>query len=431
MMSETPFSFLKTALCLFILNFLLFPAIGFSSVVEETLKGDEKLAEGQIEDAEKHYATALQMDPDNWRIMRSLAEVQFKLKKYIETKQLVDRILSMKVSKQKIVVVTMKEKSESFEAEIVDENVISPDSGANNMRNYVDGKAKKSIPHYRLFNLKTGQMLLIPHDSAIIKYQGVPGRDYAYVQELHAKVENLLIAKAGSLVPVKMVALKGGCFKMGSDKGAVSEGPRHEVCLNPFELDKFEVTQRSFQAVMGHNPSRFKGVDHPAESVTWHEAEEFCKKSNKRLPTEAEWEYAARGGTNSEFYWGDKFDSTKTNFCDSKCVMNIRAESQSDGFPNTAPVGSFPANPFGLYDMAGNVNEWVSDWFEIRYYKVSPRDNPKGAERSNPSDRRGGGTQKVYRGGAWKTEVNSQRTAWRKGFETDYRLDGTGFRCAR
>jgi sulfatase modifying factor 1 len=431
MMMDTPFSFFKFTLCLFVLNLLLFPAVGFSSVVDETLKGDEKLVQGKIGEAEKHYATALQMDPENWRVMRSLAEVRFQLKKYKETKLLVDRILAMKVSTQKIVVVTMKGESESFEAEIVDENVITPDDGSNNMRNYVDGEAKKPIQHYRLFNLNTGKMLLIPHDSATIKYQGIPGRDYAYVQELHAKVENILIAKAGSSGPVEMIELKGGCFKMGSDKGAISEQPAHEVCLNPFKLDKFEVNQGRFQAFMGHNPSRFKGSDLPVESVTWHEAEEYCKNSGKRLPSEAEWEYAARGGTDTEFYWGDEFDASKSNFCDSKCVMNIRTENMSDGFPNTAPVGSFPANPFGLHDMAGNVNEWVSDWFEIRYYKNSPKDNPQGPKRLNPSDRRGGGTQRVYRGGAWKTEVNSQRSAWRKGFETDYRLDGTGFRCAR
>jgi sulfatase modifying factor 1 len=431
MMMDTPFSFFKFTLCLFVLNFLLIPAVGFSSVVDETLKGDDKLAQGKIGEAEKHYAAALKMDPENWRVMRSLAEVRFQLKKYKETKLLVDRILAMEVSTQKIVVVTMKGESESFEAEIVDESVITPDDGSNNMRNYVDGKAKKPIQHYRLFNLNTGKMLLIPHDSATIKYQGIPGRDYAYVQELHAKVENILIAKAGSSGPVEMIELKGGCFKMGSDKGAVSEQPAHEVCLNAFKLDKFEVTQGRFQAFMGHNPSRFKGADLPVESVTWHEAEEYCENSGKRLPTEAEWEYAARGGTDTEYYWGDEFDSSKSNFCDSKCVMNIRTENMSDGFTNTAPIGSFPANPFGLHDMAGNVNEWVSDWFEIRYYKNSPKDNPQGPKRLNPSDRRGGGTQRVYRGGAWKTEVNSQRSAWRKGFETDYRLDGTGFRCAR
>ena len=429
-MTDTPFSFLKTILCLFILNFLLFPSVGFSSVVDETLQGDEKLAQGHIKEAEKHYATALEMDPGNWRVMRSLAEVRFQLKMYKETKLLVDRILAMKVTTQKIVVVTLKDKSESFEAEIIDEDVIVPDSGRNNMRNYVDGEKAKPIRHYRLFNLKTGKMLLIRHDSATIKYQGVPGRDYAYVQELQAKVENILIAKAGSSGPVEMIELKGGCFKMGSEKSAVSEQPVHEVCLNPFKLDKFEVNQGRFQAFMGHNPSRFKGATLPVESVIWHEAEEYCRNSGKRLPTEAEWEFAARGGTDTEYYWGNEFEATQSNFCDSKCFMNIRTENMSDGFPNTAPVGSFPANPFGLHDMAGNVNEWVSDWFEIRYYKNSPKDNPQGPKRSNPSERRGGGTQKVYRGGAWKSDANSQRSAWRKGFETDYRLDGTGFRCA-
>ncbi|MBL7020969.1 MAG: SUMF1/EgtB/PvdO family nonheme iron enzyme [Nitrospinaceae bacterium] len=399
-------------------------------MVDEMLKGDDKLAQGQIEEAEKHYAAALQMDPENWRVMRSLAEVRFQLKKYKETKKLVDRVLAMKVTTRKIVMVTLKGEPESFEAEIVDESVITPDSGKNNMRNYVDGEAEKPIRHYRLFNLKTGEMLLIPHDSATIKYQGVPGRDYAYVRELHAKVENQLIAEAGSSGRIEMVDLKGGCFKMGSENGAVSEKPVHEVCLKPFKIDKYEVSQGLFQAVMGHNPSMFKGADRPAEMVTWHEAEEFCKKTGKRLPTEAEWEYAARGGTDTDYYWGNEIDPTKTNFCDSTCILNIRAENLSDGFPNTAPVGSFPANPFGLHDMAGNVNEWVADWFEIRYYHGSPKDNPQGPERTSPSERRGGGTQRIYRGGAWQTNANSQRPAWRKGFETDYRLEGTGFRCA-
>ena len=91
---------------------------------------------------------------------------------------------------------------------------------------------------------------------------------------------------------------------MGSEKSAVSEQPVHEVCLNPFKLDKFEVNQGRFQAFMGHNPSRFKGATLPVESVIWHEAEEYCRNSGKRLPTEAEWEYAARGGTDTEYYWG-------------------------------------------------------------------------------------------------------------------------------
>ncbi|MBT5027247.1 MAG: SUMF1/EgtB/PvdO family nonheme iron enzyme [Nitrospinaceae bacterium] len=429
-MKSAPFSIFKISVYFIILSVFIFPSFGFSSVVDETLAGDAKYAEGKILDAEKHYSTALEMDPGNWRIMRPLAEVKFKLKKYIETKQLVDSILAMEVIKRNTVLVKLDGDTEPFQAEIIDERVLTPDSGKNNMRNYVDGEAAKPVLHYRLFSLKTGREVLTPHKVTKIKYQGVPTRVYAYVQELHAKVENELIRIAGPKGPVKMVALKGGCYQMGSEFGAKSEEPIHEACLNPFKLDIYEVKQRDFQAVMGHNPSRFKGADLPVEMVTWHEAEDYCKKSNKRLPTESEWEFAVRGGTSTEYHWGSEFDASKSNFCDSSCSRNLRSKEFADGFPETAPVGSFPANPYGLYDMTGNVNEWVSDWFEERAYSNNKKDNPKGPVRTNLADRRGGGTQKVYRGGAWQTDANSLRSAWRKGFEGDYRLDGTGFRCA-
>ena len=425
-----PFTFYKNTLFIFIFIIFLFPVAGFTSVVDETFEGDAKLAQGEIREAEKHYAMALKMDPGNWRVMRSLAEVRFKLKKYKETKQLVDNILAMEVIKRNTVMVTVEGDPEPFEAEIVDERVVTPDSGRNNMRNYMDGETKKPIPHYRLFNMKTGKMLLIPHKDAKVKYKGVPTRIYAYVQDLHAKVENQLISMAGTKGTVEMMALKGGCFKMGSVNGDLTERPVHEVCLKPFKMDKFEVSQSDFQAAMGHNPSRFKGADRPAEMVTWHEADEHCKKSGKRLPTEAEWEYAARAGTDMEYYWGNEFDASKSNFCDSKCGLNIRAKNLSDGFPNTSPIGSFPANPFGLHDMAGNVHEWVADWFDERYYAGSPKDNPLGPQRSNPTDRRGGGMEKVLRGGAWETGPGSQRSASRKEFQTDYRIESFGFRCA-
>ena len=425
-----PFTFYKNTLFIFIFSIFLFPVAGFTSVVDETLEGDAKLAQGEIREAEKHYAMALKMDPGNWRVMRSLAEVRFKLKKYKETKQLVDGILAMEVIKRNTVMVTVEGDPEPIEAEIDDERVITPDSGRNNMRNYMDGETKKPIPHYRLFNMKTGKMLLIPHKDAKVKYKGVPTRIYAYVQDLHAKVENQLISMAGTKGTVEMMALKGGCFKMGSVNGDLTERPVHEVCLKPFKMDKFEVSQSDFQAAMGHNPSRFKGADRPAEMVTWHEADEHCKKSGKRLPTEAEWEYAARAGTDMEYYWGNEFDDSKSNFCDSKCGLNIRAKNLSDGFPNTSPIGSFPANPFGLHDMAGNVHEWVADWFDERYYAGSPKDNPLGPQRSNPTDRRGGGMEKVLRGGAWETGPGSQRSASRKEFQTDYRIESFGFRCA-
>ncbi|MBC8283125.1 MAG: SUMF1/EgtB/PvdO family nonheme iron enzyme [Nitrospinae bacterium] len=413
-----------------IISLILFPISVFAGVQEITSKGDAAFKEGKMAEAEKYYSSALEMDPDSWRILRGLAETKFKLKKYRETKELVDRIRAMKIIKRNIVMVTLPDTGETFEAEIVDENVISPDDGRNNMRNYVDGEEAKPVLHYRLFNMKTGKMRLIPHKDAKLKYKGVPRRIYDYVHELHIKVEDKLIDIAGTKGPAEMVAVKGGCFQMGSNQGAASERPVHEVCVNDFKIDKYEVTQRQFQAYMQHNPARFKGADKPVERVTWHEAKEYCKRAGKRLLTEAEWEYAARGGTSTEYYWGNEFETGKSNLCDSTCDMNISSKNVTDGFPNTAPVGSFPANPLGLHDMAGNVYEWTSDWMDDKYYMNSPKDNPKGPERTNPSDRKGGGVRKVLRGGAWASNADSQRSAARKGFVVDYRIDLFGVRCA-
>ena len=330
-------------------------------------------------------------------------------------------------------VISPKTRTPYHMAELVDETVVTAQSGKTNMRNYLDNKAKAKTPHYRLFFLASGKMKLIPKSEVRIEYVGVPRLDYERVQELYSKIQSKLIDTSDATTKVEMVLVEGGCFNMGSDKGALLEGPVHKVCLSSFKIEKHEVTQKFFQSVMKTNPSRFVSADLPVESVTWQEANKYCNKTGKRLPTEAEWEFAARGGTTSEYYWGEKFEPSRGNFCDNNCDMNVRVADASDGYKYTAPVGKFPPNPLGIYDMSGNVAEWVADWMdtEQNYYIVSPKDNPLGPTRKNAPDFDGGANEKVLRGGSWGGGIETLRSAWRKAFFRGYRFENLGFRCAK
>ena len=409
-------------------------------------QGDQHRLMGEYSLAEKVYIKALEKEPENYRILKSLVEVKFALEKYVEAKPLALKILSRKVMLQKRVKVFLKGNPDSLKgaispntrtpyhfAELVDETVIAAEHGKTNMRNYLDSKTKTEIPHYRLFFLDSGKMKLVPKSEVRIEYVGVPRLDHERVKELYAKIESKLIDASDAITKVEMVSVEGGCFNMGSTKGALLEGPVHEVCLSSFQIEKHEVTQKSFQTVMKTNPSRFVSSDLPVESVTWQEANKYCKKIGKRLPTEAEWEFAARGGTTTEYYWGEIFDSSKGNFCDVNCDMNIRTADKSDGYKYTAPVGKFPPNPLGLYDMSGNVADWVSDWMdaEKNYYVISPKDNPSGPDRKNAPDFDGGANEKIFRGGSWGGGIETLRSAWRKAFFRGYRFESLGFRCAR
>lgn len=198
------------------------------------------------------------------------------------------------------------------------------------------------------------------------------------------------------------------------------EEPGHSVKVNSFYIDSHEVTQKEFHRVMGKNPSDFKGQNLPVERVTWFEARQYCKLVGKRLPTEAEWEWAARGRTNSVFSWGDKAESKKANFCDQQCDKRWKESQFDDGHRYTAPVGSFPANGYGVLDMAGNVYEWVADWYSVDYYKKSPRDNPKGPSKGN---------RKVIRGGSWINYSAGIRPSDRTEAKPKGRLNFVGFRC--
>jgi formylglycine-generating enzyme required for sulfatase activity len=190
---------------------------------------------------------------------------------------------------------------------------------------------------------------------------------------------------------MEFVSIPAGCFQMGSPDTEAerkeSEGPVHNVCLEVFELDKFELTQRQWRRVMVHHrdPSQYKGDRRPVESVTWSEAQTFIRLMNVfgrhqyRLPSEAEWEYAARAGTTTARYWGERVEdgcayenmadlALKKAYPDQTVAANC-----DDGQALTAPVGSFKPNPWGLYDMLGNVAEWVEDCY-VGDYREAPKD---------------------------------------------------------
>lgn len=210
---------------------------------------------------------------------------------------------------------------------------------------------------------------------------------------------------------VAMVRVTGGCFVQGSDTGSSNQRPAHEVCLSDYFIGRYEVTQKDWQQIMGYNPSRFPscGPDCPVDNVSWSDAREFIIRLNEatgkrfRLPTEAEWEFACRerGG-----------DIT---FCGDRSGAWIRGNS--DGKPH--PVGSRQPNSLGLYDMSGNVWEWVHDWHDV--YPATPQKNPYGA----PS-----GSTKGRRGGSWQYDDEKSGAAWRSSGYADDRSMDIGFRLA-
>ncbi len=218
----------------------------------------------------------------------------------------------------------------------------------------------------------------------------------------------------GNINEPDMVKVQGGRFAMGGNENN-NEKPIHYVTLSSFKIAKYETTLAQWQQVMGSNPSGRKDcMDCPVTAVSWDDIQTFIKKlnvqsgKNYRLPTEAEWEYAARGGAKSK-----KFEYAGSN------DFNVVAWTYANSGPNTHPVGQKEANELGLYDMSGNVFEWCNDWYDENYYGKSPENNPKG-----PAT----GQHRVFRGGSVASQPARSRVAYRNPFRLGY---GTlGFRLA-
>jgi len=228
-----------------------------------------------------------------------------------------------------------------------------------------------------------------------------------------------------------MALIPSGCFEMGDtfSEGYTWELPVHNVCItSDFYMDIHEVTNAEYAACVsaggctapGDSSSHTRGSyygnlyydDFPVIYVIWHQAYDYCAWAGKRLPTEAEWEYAARGGLSGKRYpWGDTISGTDVNYW----------ESGDPWDDDTSPVETYAANGYGLYDMAGNVWEWVNDWFQSDYYSESPTNDPPG-----PAS----GSYRVLRGGCWNDDAGYLRVALRLDPAPTYQDYYLGFRCA-
>ncbi|MCH8046741.1 MAG: formylglycine-generating enzyme family protein [Planctomycetes bacterium] len=237
---------------------------------------------------------------------------------------------------------------------------------------------------------------------------------------------------------VRMVMLPGGEFLMGSSGGDADEAPRHTVRVSPLAIDKFEVGQDQYAAMELPDPSHFKGENRPVEQIRWSDAAMFCNERSRRegltpcyneatfecnfeaggyrLPTEAEWEYVARAGADTDYDFGSSPMALKNYAC---YAGNARKK--------TDPVGQKKPNGWGLHDMYGNVSEWCQDVYGKTYYQDSPSDDPRGPKT---------GKKRVIRGGSWKSSEAGCRASIRQAgtpgtTDACFVRDTCGFRCVR
>ncbi len=227
--------------------------------------------------------------------------------------------------------------------------------------------------------------------------------------------DNITTWAENSKVLDDMVFIDKGTFKRGCNRFGPQHGaPEQAVHLDSFWIDKYEVTNKKFELIFPeHNLRRsiYGDCDNcPVSKISWYEAADYCHLVGKSLPSEAQWERAAGNGNGCEFPWGNGFD-----------LMSPPARGGLKLHDKAFPVGSFPPNKNGLHDMAGNVWEWVSDWFSIRYYHADTLHNPRGPM---------SGTMKVRRGGSWSDSVKAMASGYRDWSSPFSRgFADIGFRC--
>ena len=231
-----------------------------------------------------------------------------------------------------------------------------------------------------------------------------------------APLPPLLIPKP----PDSMVLVPAGWFLMGEDDGPSSNQPQRQVYVDAFSIDRTEVTNAAFAQFVeetGYQPAGWTAnvlPEHaaaPAAGILWREADAYCRWAGLRLPTEAEWEKAARGTDGRLYPWGNTWDGQ-------------RANTAEHGQGGPMPVGSFPtgASPYGALDMAGNVAEWVADYFDFAYYREAPDHNPRGPDKIMDHG---------LRGGSWASSREDARTFRRDSSHSVRSNRRVGFRCAR
>ncbi|AFY35994.1 bifunctional serine/threonine-protein kinase/formylglycine-generating enzyme family protein [Calothrix sp. PCC 7507] len=279
----------------------------------------------------------------------------------------------------------------------------------------ISGGSSKPSP------VSSNSLKTFPFETVTVNAQGtITNR-----RQLEAK---RFIEDLGNGVTLEMVQIPGGTFTMGSpdgeEKREKDESPPRQVTVPGFFMGKYEVTQAQYQAIMGTNPSNFKGEKKPVEKVSWDDAVEFCKKLSQktgrtyRLPSEAEWEYACRAGTTTPFYFGATITTDLVNY---NGTFTYASAPKGQYRNETTPVGTFPANAFGLYDMHGNVWEWCQDHYHDNYNGVPTNGKAWINDNDNQSAR-------LLRGGSWNFDPGYCRGGNRGWNSPDARDDYFGFR---